>query len=133
VATIPTELRDFFEKRTFAHFASLLPDGAPHVTPVWVDFDEEKEVVQINTERGRRKEKNVRKNPAVGISMTDPDDPYRMLSVTGEVVERTTDGAREHVDELAWRYMGVDEYPNPIQTERVIVSIRPDEVYTMDD
>jgi hypothetical protein len=62
--------------------------------------------------------------------MTDPDDPYRYLSVTGEVEEITTDGAREHIDELARRYMDVDEYPNEIQTERIVLRIRPDDVVT---
>jgi len=62
--------------------------------------------------------------------MTDPTDPYRFLSVTGEVDGTTTDGACEHIDTLAQRYTGEDEYQTPIQTERVILRIRPDEVLT---
>lgn len=62
--------------------------------------------------------------------MFDPEDPYRFLSVSGEVEEITTDGAHEHIDELAGRYLGADEYPNPIESERVILRIRPDEVLT---
>lgn len=126
--TIPSEFQDLFEKKTFAHLATLLPNGAPHVTPVWIDYDVNADRLLVNTERGRRKEKNVRNDPRVAISMTDPDNPYRMLSVTGEVDEVTTDGAREHIDKLAKRYMGEDEYPNPIQTERVIISIRPEHI-----
>ena len=128
MASIPSEFRDLFEKQTFAHLATLLPNGAPHVTPVWVDYDAEADRVLVNTERGRRKEKNARNDPRIAVSMTDPDDPYRMLSVTGEVDEITTEGARDHIDELAKRYMGVDDYPNPIQTERVIIAIRPERV-----
>ncbi|QFU82847.1 PPOX class F420-dependent oxidoreductase [Natronorubrum aibiense] len=128
MASIPAEFQDLFEKQTFAHIATLLPNGAPHVTPVWIDYDADADRLLVNTERDRRKEKNVRNDPRVAVSMTDPDNPYRMLSVTGEVDELTTDGAREHIDELAQRYVGEDEYPNPIQTERVLVSIRPDHV-----
>ncbi|MEF8782489.1 MAG: PPOX class F420-dependent oxidoreductase [Haloarculaceae archaeon] len=128
MASIPEEFQDLFEKPTFAHIATLWPDGAPHVTPVWVDYDADADRLLVNTERDRRKEKNVRNDPHVGVSMTDPDNPYRMLSVTGEVDEITTEGAREHIDELAGRYMGEAEYPNPIETERVVLSIRIDRV-----
>lgn len=132
MASIPADFRDLFEKGTFAHLATLLPNGAPHVTPVWVDHDPDTDRLLVNTERGRRKEKNAQNDPRVAISMTDPDNPYRMLSVRGEVYEITTDGARDHIDELAKRYMGADEYPNPIQTERVILSISPDHVTSME-
>lgn len=128
MGSIPADVQDVFEKRTFAHIATVLPDGSPHSTPVWVDYDADADRLLVNTERGRRKEKNVRNDPRVAISMTDPDDPYRMLSVTGEVDEVTTEGAREHIDELSERYTGEDEYPNPIETERVIISIRPKKV-----
>ncbi|MFB6087175.1 MAG: PPOX class F420-dependent oxidoreductase [Haloarculaceae archaeon] len=126
--SIPEDFQELFEKKTFAHVGTLLPDGSPHVTPVWVDYDAEADRLLVNTERDRRKEKNVRADPRVAVSIIDPDDPYRMLSVRGEVDRITTEGAREHIDELAERYMGVDEYPNPIQTERVILEIRPDDV-----
>lgn len=132
MTAVPPDFQDLFERQTFAHIATLLPDGAPHVTPVWIDYDHETDRLLVNTERGRRKEKNVRNDPRVAVSMTDPDNPYRMLSVTGAVEEITTDGARDHIDELAERYMGEDEYPNPIQTERVILSIEPEHVTHMD-
>ena len=132
MASIPDDFRDLFEKKTFAHVATLLPDGSPHVTPVWVDYDADADRLLVNTERGRRKEENVREDGRVAVSMTDPDNPYRMLSVRGEVDEITTEGAREHIDELAKRYMGEDEYPNPIETERVILSIAPRNVSQME-
>jgi PPOX class probable F420-dependent enzyme len=128
--SIPEDFRDLFEKRTFAHVATVLPDGTPHVTPVWIDYDAEEDRLLVNTERGRRKERNVAENPKVGVSMTDPDDPYRHMSVMGEVDEVTTDGARDHIDELALRYTGEAEYGNPIETERVLLKVRPDRVAT---
>ncbi|MFC6989657.1 PPOX class F420-dependent oxidoreductase [Haloplanus sp. GCM10025708] len=128
MASIPEEFMDLFEKSTFAHVATVMPDGTPHVTPVWVDYDADENYVLVNTERGRRKERNASRNPRVGVSMTDPDDPYRALSLLGEVDEIRTEGAREHIDELAQRYMGESEYPNPIETERVLLCIRPERV-----
>lgn len=125
---IPEAYHDLFEKRTFAHVTTMTPDGEPHTTPVWIDYDADTDRLLVNTERGRRKERNVARDPTVSVSMTDPDNPYRFLSVTGEVTEVTTEGAREHIDALAERYMGESEYPNPIETERVILRIRPDEI-----
>ncbi|ELY70913.1 putative F420-dependent enzyme [Natrinema versiforme JCM 10478] len=128
MASIPDDFHDLFEKETFAHVATLTEDGLPHVTPVWIDYDEADDRLLVNTERGRQKERNVRSDPSVGVSMTDPDDPYRFLSVIGEVEELTTEGAREHIDELARRYQDVDEYQPTIETERVILRIRADQV-----
>jgi PPOX class probable F420-dependent enzyme len=125
MVAIPAEYHDLFEKPTFAHIGTVLPTGTPHVTPVWVDYDEERERVLVNTERGRQKERNVRENPAVGVSMCDSEDPYRYLSVIGEVDEMTTEDARDHIDELSNRYVGTD-YQNPIETERVLLRIRAD-------
>jgi PPOX class probable F420-dependent enzyme len=129
---IPDAYHDLFAQQTFAHVATLLPDGMPHVTPVWIDYDEETGYIQFNTERGRRKERNVRQNPHVGVSMLDPDDPYRFLSAWGDVEEITAEGAIEHIDALAQRYMGVDEYPHHDEEEgeRVIVKIAPRRVVT---
>ena len=130
MASIPEEFHDLFEKRTFAHLSTLTPDGTPHSTPVWVDYDADADRVLVNTARGRHKERNVRANPKVGVSMCDPDDPYRYVSVQGEVADLTEDGAVEHIDELAGRYMSVDEYPNHGEESgpRVILEIRPDNV-----
>lgn len=128
MSSIPEEKRDLFEKRTVAHFATVMPDGTPHVTPVWIDYDPESDRVLVNTERDRQKHRNVERNPRVGVSMTDPEDPYRRLSVAGAVDAVTTDGARDHIDELARRYTGED-YQSDIGTERIIVEIRPERTF----
>lgn len=148
MSEIPGEFHDLFERKTFANFATLMPDGVPQVTPVWVDYDapdprsdDQAESsgdsagsghVLINTVRGRRKEKNVRQNSKVGLDVLDPDDPYRYVSIRGEVVEVTEEGAVDHIDELARRYMDAAEYPHhgEEQGSRVIVRIRPDDVTT---
>jgi len=88
--------------------------------------------VLVNTARGRRKERNVARDPQVGIEIMDPDDSYRYVSVTGEVVEVTEDGAVEHIDELTRRYFEQDEYPQKGEERgpRVLIRIRPDHVVT---
>jgi PPOX class probable F420-dependent enzyme len=127
---IPESHRDIFEKQSFAHFATVMPDGTPHVTPVWVGHDDGAAVL-VNSARGRRKVKNVEANPKVGLSVVDPDDPYRYVSVRGEA-ELVDDGAVEHIDELAARYMGVEEYPHHGEESgpRVIVRIPTDRIVT---
>lgn len=125
---IPETHVDIFESESFAHLSTVMPDGTPQVTPVWVGH-EDREYVLVNTARGRRKERNVRRNPKVGLSVTDPKDPYRYVSVRGEA-ELTEAGAREHIDALARRYMDVDEYPHHGEESgpRVIVRIPTDHV-----
>jgi PPOX class probable F420-dependent enzyme len=128
---IPDEFLDLFDRKAFGHFATVMPDGTPHVTPVWVDYDETDGHVLVNTMQGRQKERNVQRTPKVGLSVTDPEDPYRYVSVRGEVDAVTQDGAVDHINELAYRYMG-QEYPN-LEDEsgpRVVVRIRPDRVVT---
>lgn len=106
-----------------------MPDDAPHVTPVWIDYDADAGRILVNTERDRRKEEeDARNDPRIAVSMVDPENPYRMLSVTGAVAEITTEGVRKHIDELTKRCMGEDGYPSPIETERVIIAIEPTHV-----
>jgi PPOX class probable F420-dependent enzyme len=123
---IPKSHRDVFEAESYGHFATTMPDGSPHVTPVWVDH-EGGEYVLVNTARGHRKEKNLRRDPRAAVSVTDPEDPYRYVCVRGPV-ELTAEGATEHVNELARRYLGVDEYPNLDEESRVIVRIAAENV-----
>lgn len=124
--SIPSEYQDLFEKRAFAFVGTLLPDGSPHVTPTWVDYDGEH--VLVNTVLDNRKDKNVRKDPRITLAIADPENPYRYLSVRGEVVERREEGAREHLDALAERYTGEAKYPGPSGQQRVVLVIRPDDV-----
>jgi PPOX class probable F420-dependent enzyme len=101
-----------------------MPDGSPQVTPVWVEFDGTH--VLINSARGRQKDRNLRANPAVALSLCDPDNPYRYLEVRGRVVDITEQGADAHIDRLAKKYLGVDSYPGRSPQEvRVTYRIRP--------
>jgi PPOX class probable F420-dependent enzyme len=130
MATIPERYRDLFTKKAFAHVATVGRDGAPQVTPVWVDYDGAH--VLINTARGRVKDKNLQRTPTVALSVQDPDNPYRYLQVRGRVVEVTEKGADAHIDALAKRYMGHDRYGNRRPGEvRVIFKILPEKIQSM--
>jgi len=107
-----------------ANVATVMPDGSPQVTPVWIDTDGEN--VLFNTAKHRVKHRNLVANPRVAISVVDKADPYRTLVLRGEVVEFLDEGADEHIDRLANKYLGVDTYPGHSETEqRVIVKVRP--------
>ena len=130
MATVPESYRDLLTKKSFAHVATVGADGAPQVTPVWVDYDGTH--VRFNTARGRVKDKNLQRNPKVALSIQDPDNPYRYLQIRGRVVEVTEKGADEHIDALAKKYIGQDRYPNRAPGEvRVMVKIKPESVQGM--
>lgn len=129
-ATIPQEFRDLLTKKAFAHLATIMPDGSPQVTPVWIDFDGGH--VRINSAKGRIKDKNMRRNGRVALAIQDPDNPYRYLAVRGRVEEITETGADAHIDSLAKKYLGQDRYPHRQPGEvRVIYRIRPERVSSM--
>ena len=121
---IPERYLDLFGKKAFANLATLMPDGSPQVTPVWVDFDGAR--IIVNSARGRQKDRNIKRNPAVALVLSDPGNPYRYLEVRGRVVEITEEGASEHIDKMAKKYLGVDKYPNRAPGEvRVLYRIEP--------
>lgn len=127
---IPQQYSDLFQKRAFAHLATLMPDGQPQVTPVWLDFDGNH--IRINSARGRVKDRNMRRDPRVTLTLQDPDYPYRYLEVRGRVIDIAEDGADAHIDSLAKKSLGVDTYPNrrPGQSS-VIYTVEPLHVSTM--
>jgi len=127
---IPQQYSDLLQKRAFAHLATLMPDGQPQVTPVWVDFDGNH--IRINSARGRLKDRNMRRDPRVTLTLQDPDNPYRYLEVRGRVIDIAEDGADVHIDSLAKKYLGVGTYPYRRSGERrVIYTVEPLHVSTM--
>jgi PPOX class probable F420-dependent enzyme len=127
---IPESHLDLFKKKAFAHLATLMSDGKPQVTPVWVDYDG-KHVV-INTAEGRLKDKNMQREGRIALSIADPDNPYRYLEVRGRVVERTHNGADAHIDAMAKKYLGQDKYPFRQPGEvRVLYKIAPERSTSM--
>ena len=129
MTTIPASHADLLTKPAFANLATLNPDGSPQVTPVWVDFDGSH--VIVNTARGRVKAKNLAREPRVALSIADPENPYRYLGLQGRVVEMTEKGGDAHIDKMAKKYLGKDNYPFRKPGEvRIVVKIEPDKVHT---
>jgi PPOX class probable F420-dependent enzyme len=121
---ISDELRALATGGNFATLTTLLPDGRPATQLMWVDCDDE--CVLINTELHRQKFKNVERDPRVVVCIWERDNPYSFVEVRGDVVEVIRgERPRAHIDELALRYFGRLYDPDAIQSERVILRIRP--------
>ena len=119
-----------FKGKNFAFIASLMKDGSPQLTPVWIDYDGQ--FLLVNTAEGRTKQKNFARDPRVAISVVDQNNPYNMVSVRGRVVDQTTNGADDHIDKLAKRYLGADKYPFRTPDEkRIILKIMPEKVFQL--
>ncbi len=128
---IPDEFLDLFHKKTFAHLATLMPDGSPHVTSVYVDYDGRH--ILVNSARGRVKDRNMEERPEVAIQIPDPDNSDRYVVVRGPVVEITEEGADAHLDRLAQRYLDKDVYPPSMRFPgevRCLYKIEPRHVTT---
>ena len=129
-ATIPGTHQDLLQKPAFANLATLNPDGSPQVTPVWFEYDGNH--IIVNTARGRVKDRNLKHEPRVALSIMDPANPYRYLGIQGRVTEMTENGADAGIDRLAKKYLGKDKYPWRGPNEvRVLVKITLDKVHTM--
>ena len=129
-SVIPEKFQDLFQKKAFCSLATLMPDGKPQVTPVWCDFDG-KHVI-VNSAKGRVKDRNMRRDPRVSVAVIDPDNPYRYLQIQGRVVDITENGADQHIDKMAKKYLGKEKYPNRQPGEvRVIYKIEPERAQTM--
>jgi PPOX class probable F420-dependent enzyme len=130
---IPEAFLDLFSKKTFGHLATLMPDGTPHVTSVYVDYDGK--YILINSARGRVKDKNMQERPHVALQIPDPDNSDRYVAIRGRVVEITEEGADEHLDALAKRYFEKDFYPSSMRFPgevRALYKIAPDKVTVWD-
>lgn len=112
------------EANNFAFLGTLLPDGSPHVTPMWIDHDGD--LVLFNTAMGRVKQKNMARDPRVSIAVADQNNMYDRVVILGRVVSQSFEGAEAHIDKLADKYTGAKKYQRSTPTEkRVIFKIQP--------
>ena len=122
-----TELTDveaqFLRDPNYAVVAALRDDGSPHQTVIWIDWDGEHVLLNLNQQRAKLE--YLRDDPRLSVLTLHRDDPYRWLAIDGEVVEITTDGAYEHIVHQAGVYRGRAEYPLKPGEERVLVKVRP--------
>jgi PPOX class probable F420-dependent enzyme len=127
VTKLNEDAQRFLEEPNLAHFVTLMKDGSPQVTPLWIDHDGEH--VLMNTALGRQKPLNIERDPRVAVSVVDKDNPFRTLQVRGQVVDNVTGPeAWDHIDKLSEKYTGNRNYPRYPGEERVLFRVRPDHV-----
>jgi PPOX class probable F420-dependent enzyme len=129
LATKLTErARTFIDGKNFAYLATLLPDGSPHVTPMWIDREED--MILMNTAKGRVKLANIARDPRVAITVVDSNNPYDRIIILGHVVNETEQGAEAHIDKLAKKYTGASKYQKASPTEqRITLKIEPSRIF----
>jgi PPOX class probable F420-dependent enzyme len=125
---ITEPIAKLLEGKNFAFVATLMKDGSSQITPTWVDLEDGK--ILVNTADGRLKQKNMSRDDRIATSVADQNNSYHMVTVRGRVVEQTKEGADEHIDKLAKKYLGVDKYPLRSPTEkRIIIKIKPERIH----
>lgn len=124
---LPDKAKEFILGKNIGNLATLMPDGSPHVAPVWVDLEDNH--ILVNTAEGRQKVKNIRRDPRVAIDVLDSENPYEMITLRGRVVDITRGGAEQHIDKLAKKYLGVDRYQfRQPGEQRIILRIEPERI-----
>jgi PPOX class probable F420-dependent enzyme len=130
MSQITEPVAKLLEGKNFAFLATLMRDGSPQITPVWIDLDKDTNTILINTAEGRVKHINISRDPRIAISVINQSNPYEMVTIRGKVIEQVSQGADEHIDRLAKKYLGVDKYPLRSPNEkRVILRVKPVKVF----
>ena len=127
MATLNEKQREFLSNPFVGVVTTLRSDGSPHATVVWVD-ESNSETIEFNTAVGRAKERHLRRDPRIALTVVDPQNTYLWVSVSGRA-ELTTEGADEQIDKLAKKYLGKEKYPwRKPEEQRISVKIRPERV-----
>jgi PPOX class probable F420-dependent enzyme len=125
--TISPGFLKLLREPAFCQLATLMPDGSPQITQVWVETDGEH--ILINTIEGSQKEKNVHRDPRVALNVVDPTNAWRIAMVRGRVVEVTTEGAVGQIDRLAKKYLDEETYPfHRLDRVRTTIKIAPEKI-----
>jgi PPOX class probable F420-dependent enzyme len=125
--SIEGRAEELLRGRNFAHVGTLRADGSVQVSPTWVDVQDGR--VALNTAEGRAWPRNLERDPRITLEVQNLENPYEYLEIRGRVAERTHEGADEHIDMLAKKYLDVDKYPTRHPGEqRVIIRVEPDYV-----
>ena len=128
---LPELAKTLLAGKNFATIATLMPSGAPQASVIWIDA--EGDTIVFNTAEGRIKPNNMRRDARVAITVHNAENPYQQAMIQGHVTEMVHEGAEEHIDAMAKKYMGVDSYPFRQEGEqRMIVRIAADKVGLMD-
>lgn len=124
------DLLALLRQPSICYIATSMPDGSPQLTQTWVDTDGQ--YILINTVQGYVKLRNIERDPRVAVAISDPANPSRYFQVRGRVVNVTTDGAADHIEMLAQKYLGTS-YPwfGGRNQVRVIIVIEAEKVSGM--
>jgi len=126
--TIEGRGAELLQAKNFANVATLRSDGSVLAVPVWVDIQDGRPV--LNTAEGRSWPRNLQRDPRVTITVQNLENPYEYIMIRGRVAERTTEGADEHIDALAKKYLGQDSYPfRQPGEQRLIIRVEPEQVH----
>lgn len=125
-AGLDPKVRELATGPNFAAVSTLLPSGRIQTQPIWVTADDD--LLYLNTEVHRAKFRNVERDPRITVMIWDRDNPYAYVEVRGRVVETIRgDAARRMIDDLSQKYNGRPYPPDAIQSERVILTIEPEQ------
>jgi len=126
MAEIPEGAKRLLDEPQLAHFVTLMKDGSPQVTPVWVTHDGTH--VIVNTAEGRQKPRNLRRDPRVAVSVVDRENPFRYVLVRGRVSDIIGgEEAWQSIEALSQKYNG-RAYPRREGEERLLIKIDPEHV-----
>ena len=130
--TLGADLVALLRSGATCYLATTMPDGSPQLTQTWVDVDATGEHVLINTVVGHQKARNVERDPRVSVAVSDPANPSRYHEIRGRVSRASTDGATEHIEVLAQRYLGAP-YPwyGGRDQQRLLLTITPERLHSM--
>lgn len=125
---IPDEFMDLLVRPVVVTLATVMPDGQPQATPIWIDYDGTH--LRINTARGRQKDRNMKRDTKVTILAIDPDDPYRWMEIRGRIVDESEESGVDVINALSLKYRGEPDYyrKNPArrhQEQRVTYKVEP--------
>jgi PPOX class probable F420-dependent enzyme len=131
MAALSDKARKLFTDPNYLYVGTTNPDGSPQVTVVWTDLQDSS--IRFNTAIGRVKERNLRRDPRIGMTITARDNPWDKVDVRGRVVDFVEgEEADQHIDDLSEKYTGQRPYPwRQPDERRVIVVIEPARVYEM--
>ncbi|MCC6554222.1 MAG: PPOX class F420-dependent oxidoreductase [Polyangiaceae bacterium] len=127
--TLTDAQRALLDGKNFAYLATIDANGAPQVTPVWIEYDGTH--VRFNTEEKRAKTRHLRNNPRVAICVSNAENPYHYIEIRGTVAEITREGADEMINRLSRRYFGKDYPYNQPGDVRLLVKVTPERVFGM--
>jgi PPOX class probable F420-dependent enzyme len=127
-ATVDGHGEELLKAKNFCNVATLRQDGSVHAVPVWVDVQDGYPV--LNSAEGRAWPRNLERDPRVTLTVQNMENPYEYILIRGRVSERTHEGADEHIDAMAKKYLGQDSYPfRQPGEQRVLIRVQPEYVH----